>query len=99
MTENAKDKQMDMLIQGLEKYEEKLKSGTYAQYSKREEEYFAAADGYVITQPCIATKDASCVDACPVDCIHPTPGEPEFETAEMLYINPNECTCCGACEF
>lgn len=27
---------------------------------------------YVITQPCIGTKVASCVDVCPVDCIHPT---------------------------
>ncbi|HYT46384.1 MAG TPA: ferredoxin, partial [Methylomirabilota bacterium] len=26
---------------------------------------------YVITQPCIGVKDASCVDVCPVDCIHP----------------------------
>ena len=53
---------------------------------------------YVITQPCIGVKDASCVDVCPVDCIHPTQNEPEFETAEMLYINPDECIDCGACE-
>ena len=33
---------------------------------------------YVISEPCIATKDASCVDVCPVDCIHPTPDEPGF---------------------
>ncbi len=26
---------------------------------------------YVIAEPCIGVKDASCVDACPVDCIHP----------------------------
>jgi NAD-dependent dihydropyrimidine dehydrogenase PreA subunit len=25
----------------------------------------------VITFPCIGVKDASCVDVCPVDCIHP----------------------------
>ena len=53
---------------------------------------------YVITQPCIGVKDASCVDVCPVDCIHPTQSEAEFETAEQLYINPDECIDCGACE-
>jgi NAD-dependent dihydropyrimidine dehydrogenase PreA subunit len=53
---------------------------------------------YVITQPCIGEKDASCVDVCPVDCIHPTQGEPDFETVELLYINPDECIDCGACE-
>jgi NAD-dependent dihydropyrimidine dehydrogenase PreA subunit len=53
---------------------------------------------YVITQPCIGVKDASCVDVCPVDCIHPSTGEPEFEKVEMLYINPEECIDCGACE-
>ena len=52
---------------------------------------------YVITQPCIGVKDASCVDVCPVDCIHPTSGEEGFEEAEMLYINPDECIDCGAC--
>jgi NAD-dependent dihydropyrimidine dehydrogenase PreA subunit len=53
---------------------------------------------YVITQPCIGVKDASCVDVCPVDCIHPTTGEAGFEEAEMLYINPDESIDCGACE-
>jgi len=53
---------------------------------------------YIIAQPCIGEKDASCVDVCPVDCIHPTQGEPEFATVEMLYINPDECIDCGACE-
>jgi len=53
---------------------------------------------YVITQPCIGVKDASCVDVCPVDCIHPTQSEEGFDTAEMLYINPDECIDCGACE-
>ena len=27
---------------------------------------------YVIVEPCIGVKDASCVDVCPVDCIHAT---------------------------
>jgi ferredoxin len=53
---------------------------------------------FVIAEPCIGTKDASCVDVCPVDCIHPTKDEPNFETAEMLYIDPAECIDCGACE-
>jgi ferredoxin len=52
---------------------------------------------FVITDPCIGTKDASCVDVCPVDCIHPRKDEPEFETASMLYIHPEECIDCGAC--
>jgi len=50
---------------------------------------------HVVTQPCCA--DASCVLACPVNCIHPAPGEPGFGTAEMVYIDANECVDCGAC--
>lgn len=53
---------------------------------------------YVITLPCIGVKDASCVDVCPVDCIHPSSSDPEFEQAEHLHINPDECIDCGACE-
>jgi ferredoxin len=52
---------------------------------------------FVITDPCIGTKDTSCVDVCPVDCIHPRKDEPEFERATMLYIHPEECIDCGAC--
>ncbi|UYP18083.1 FAD-dependent oxidoreductase [Rhodococcus sp. Z13] len=50
---------------------------------------------YVITQTCC--NDASCVAVCPVNCIHPTPDEPEFATAEMLHIDPKTCIDCGAC--
>jgi ferredoxin len=50
---------------------------------------------YVITGSCI--KDDSCVEVCPVDCIHPKPGAPDFETAEQLYIDPGECIDCDAC--
>lgn len=48
---------------------------------------------YVITEPCIDVMDKSCVDVCPVDCIH-------FEEGvdRMLFINPQECIDCGACE-
>ena len=58
----------------------------------------------VITSACVGTKDSSCVDVCPVDCIHPHKGDEEgdfrqsFEAAEQLYIDPDECIDCGACE-
>ncbi len=47
---------------------------------------------YTITQPCIDVKDQSCVDVCPVDCIHADPED------RILYIDPDECIDCGACE-
>src|SRR3954468_5042335 len=49
---------------------------------------------HVITQSCCS--DGSCVYACPVNCIHPSPDEPGFATAEMLYIDPVACVDCGA---
>jgi len=48
---------------------------------------------YVITDPCIDTLDKSCVEVCPVDCIHFDEG-----TDRKLYIDPDECIDCGACE-
>lgn len=45
---------------------------------------------YVIAQPCVDVRDKACVDECPVDCI--------YEGVRSLYINPNECVDCGACE-
>ncbi len=50
---------------------------------------------YAITQTCCT--DASCVAACPVNCIHPTPDEPDFGTTDMLYVDPRACIDCGAC--
>jgi ferredoxin--NADP+ reductase len=50
---------------------------------------------HVITQSCC--NDGSCVFACPVNCIHPTPDEPGFATSEMVYIDPVACVDCGAC--
>jgi ferredoxin/flavodoxin---NADP+ reductase len=50
---------------------------------------------HVITQSCC--NDGSCVFACPVNCIHPSPDEPGFATSEMLYIDPMACVDCGAC--
>ena len=52
---------------------------------------------FIITDPCIETKDTACVDVCPVDCIHPRKDEVEFAQATMLYIHPEECIDCGAC--
>ena len=48
---------------------------------------------YVIAEPCIDVIDQSCVAVCPVDCIHFDEG-----TDRKLYIDPNECIDCGACE-
>ena len=45
---------------------------------------------YVIAEPCIDTKDRSCIEVCTVDCIH--------ETERMLVVDPEECIDCGACE-
>jgi ferredoxin len=45
---------------------------------------------YIIAEPCINVKDRACVDVCPVDCI--------YEDDKMLYIHPDECIDCGACE-
>lgn len=50
---------------------------------------------FAITQTCCA--DASCVTVCPVNCIHPTPDEPDFGTTDMLYVDPRTCIDCGAC--
>lgn len=50
---------------------------------------------YVITRSCCS--DALCAAVCPVDCIHPTPNDPDFGHAEMLYIDPQRCIDCGAC--
>ncbi|VVJ18285.1 Ferredoxin / Ferredoxin--NADP(+) reductase [Amycolatopsis camponoti] len=50
---------------------------------------------FAITQTCCA--DASCVTVCPVNCIHPTPDEPDFGTTDMLYVDPATCIDCGAC--
>ena len=53
---------------------------------------------FVICEPCIGEKATDCVDACPVDCIHPRKDEDGFEAAEMLYIDPTVCIECGACQ-
>jgi NAD-dependent dihydropyrimidine dehydrogenase PreA subunit len=45
---------------------------------------------YIIAEPCIDVKDRACVEECPVDCI--------YEGGRMLYIHPEECIDCAACE-
>jgi ferredoxin len=52
---------------------------------------------YVITEPCQESKDCSCVEVCPVDCIHPKPDEDGHEAADQLYIDPDTCIDCDAC--
>jgi len=47
---------------------------------------------FVITEPCIGVKDASCVEVCPVDCIHTD------EAEQMYFINPDDCIDCAYCE-
>ena len=39
---------------------------------------------YIITEPCKGVKDASCVEVCPVDCIH------SDDDQEMYFIDPDE---------
>ena len=53
---------------------------------------------YIITEPCIGTKDSACVDVCPVDCIHPRKDEGDFDGATQLFIHPDECIDCGVCQ-
>jgi NAD-dependent dihydropyrimidine dehydrogenase PreA subunit len=45
---------------------------------------------YVIAQPCVDVKDKACIEECPFDCI--------YEGERTLYIHPDECVDCGACE-
>jgi len=63
---------------------------------------------YIIAEPCVSTCDTACVEVCPVDCIHgpfdkegcgDEAKEEGFDpTDKMLYIHPDECIDCGACE-
>lgn len=69
---------------------------------------------YVIAEPCVGTCDTACVDVCPVDCIHGPANLDEIRDVResggadalkekygekiQLYIDPEECISCGACE-
>ena len=48
---------------------------------------------YTVTETCVDLKDKSCIEVCPVDCIHG--GDDDQE--RMVYIDPEECIDCGAC--
>jgi len=48
---------------------------------------------FVIAEPCIDYQDQACVRVCPVACIHF-----EQDKDRKLYIDPDECIDCGACE-
>lgn len=52
---------------------------------------------HVIGETCIATKDTSCVEVCPVDCIHPTKDDKDFASVDQLHIDPDTCIDCGLC--
>ena len=61
---------------------------------------------YIIAEPCVDVKDNACVEVCPVDCIYDIPDDGDTEHGgvvdearrKMLYIHPEECIDCGACE-
>lgn len=44
---------------------------------------------YIIAEPYVNVKDGACVDVCPVDCIHPTNSEPDYQQHNQLYIKIN----------
>ena len=52
---------------------------------------------YVITEDCAPTSCVSCLEVCPVDAIHPKPGQPGFLAAGQLSINADTCIHCGSC--
>ncbi len=52
---------------------------------------------HIIGDPCVGTKDTACVAVCPVDCIHPTKEDEDFEKEEMLFIDPETCIDFGLC--
>ncbi len=47
---------------------------------------------FVITEPCIGVKDATCTEVCPVDCIQTSDEEKQY------YIDPVACIDCAYCE-
>ena len=57
---------------------------------------------YIIAEPCVDVMDRACVDVCPVDCIYEVDdtelSEGDDAHKQMLYIHPEECIDCGACE-
>jgi ferredoxin len=67
-------------------------------HRRRWQEHYSeetAIMAYTITDTC--TKDELCVEACPVDCIHPKKDNEKFEAETQLYVDPDGCIDCGAC--
>jgi len=67
---------------------ERFAGGTFRRHDGKDEG--GPTMTYTIAEPCIDVKDRACVDECPVDCI--------YEGPRMLYIQPDECVDCAACE-
>ena len=53
---------------------------------------------WVITRLCRDCVDGACVEVCPVECIYEYTGDDREKFPNQLYINPEECIDCGACE-
>ncbi len=53
---------------------------------------------YIITRLCRDCIDTGCVSVCPVDCIYQYTGSDAAKWPNQLYIHPDECIDCGACE-
>ena len=53
---------------------------------------------YIITRLCRDCVDTACVAVCPVDCIYKYSGDDHSTFPNQLYIHPDECIDCGACE-
>ena len=53
---------------------------------------------YIITRLCRECVDTACVAVCPVDCIYRYTGDDTASFPSQLYIHPDECIDCGACE-
>jgi ferredoxin len=53
---------------------------------------------YIITRLCRDCVDTGCVAVCPVDCIYEYTGTDREQWPNQLYIHPDECIDCGACE-
>jgi len=52
---------------------------------------------YVVTKLCLDNKDTACVAVCPVDCFYEVKA-PNDDLLDILYISPDECIDCAACE-
>jgi len=58
----------------------------------------AATMPWTITRLCRDCVDTGCVSVCPVDCIYEYVGADKVKFPNQLYIDPDECIDCGACE-